>query len=149
MQRQQLPALEYHVAHGCNLSCQQCSHYSNHRVASFFTDGICQRDKTANVLIISNDHDSPSRFLHGIQVLVNLRRLLYALFQIAMRTEPVRFAMDDSGSSLAWDSLKVLGAGNFEVSAFCFFHDRTCQRVVAVEFKSCRFWFEWELHFSI
>jgi organic radical activating enzyme len=29
MQRVSLPALEYHVAHGCNLSCQQCSHYSN------------------------------------------------------------------------------------------------------------------------
>jgi len=29
MQRFSLPALEYHVAHGCNLSCQQCSHYSN------------------------------------------------------------------------------------------------------------------------
>ncbi|KAA1258176.1 Cyclic pyranopterin monophosphate synthase [Rubripirellula obstinata] len=28
-----LPALEYHVAHGCNLSCQQCSHYSNFHVA--------------------------------------------------------------------------------------------------------------------
>lgn len=25
----ELPALEYHVAHTCNLSCQQCSHYSN------------------------------------------------------------------------------------------------------------------------
>ena len=29
----ELPALEYHVAHGCNLSCQQCSHYSNFHVA--------------------------------------------------------------------------------------------------------------------
>ncbi|TWU54740.1 Cyclic pyranopterin monophosphate synthase [Rubripirellula tenax] len=28
-----LPALEYHLAHGCNLSCQQCSHYSNFHVA--------------------------------------------------------------------------------------------------------------------
>jgi len=28
-----LPALEYHLAHGCNLSCQQCSHYSNHHLA--------------------------------------------------------------------------------------------------------------------
>ncbi|MDX1925286.1 MAG: radical SAM protein [Pirellulaceae bacterium] len=28
-----LPALEYHLAHGCNLSCQQCSHYSNLHVA--------------------------------------------------------------------------------------------------------------------
>lgn len=28
-----LPALEYHLAHGCNLSCQQCSHYSNFRLA--------------------------------------------------------------------------------------------------------------------
>ncbi len=28
-----LPALEYHVAHGCNLSCQQCSHYSDHHLA--------------------------------------------------------------------------------------------------------------------
>ncbi|XZE56169.1 radical SAM protein [Planctomycetaceae bacterium SH139] len=26
-------ALEYHLAHGCNLSCQQCSHYSNHHLA--------------------------------------------------------------------------------------------------------------------
>lgn len=26
-------ALEYHLAHGCNLSCQQCSHYSNFHVA--------------------------------------------------------------------------------------------------------------------
>ncbi|MCP4758782.1 MAG: radical SAM protein [Planctomycetes bacterium] len=25
----EIPALEYHLAHGCNLSCQQCSHYSN------------------------------------------------------------------------------------------------------------------------
>ena len=25
----ELPALEYHVAHTCNLSCEQCSHYSN------------------------------------------------------------------------------------------------------------------------
>ncbi len=33
MQRFSLPALEYHVAHGCNLSCQQCSHYSNFRLA--------------------------------------------------------------------------------------------------------------------
>jgi hypothetical protein len=33
MQRHSLPALEYHVAHGCNLSCQQCSHYSNHHLA--------------------------------------------------------------------------------------------------------------------
>ena len=33
MRRHNLPALEYHVAHGCNLSCQQCSHYSNHHVA--------------------------------------------------------------------------------------------------------------------
>lgn len=33
MQRHNLPALEYHLAHGCNLSCQQCSHYSNHRLA--------------------------------------------------------------------------------------------------------------------
>lgn len=30
----ELPALEYHLAHGCNLSCQQCSHYSNHRLAN-------------------------------------------------------------------------------------------------------------------
>ncbi|XZE55835.1 radical SAM protein [Planctomycetaceae bacterium SH139] len=29
----ELPALEYHLAHGCNLSCQQCSHYSNFHVA--------------------------------------------------------------------------------------------------------------------
>ncbi|KAA5541540.1 radical SAM protein [Roseiconus nitratireducens] len=29
----ELPALEYHLAHGCNLSCQQCSHYSNHHLA--------------------------------------------------------------------------------------------------------------------
>ena len=28
-----LPALEYHLAHGCNLSCQQCSHYSDHHLA--------------------------------------------------------------------------------------------------------------------
>ncbi|WP_442511658.1 radical SAM protein [Novipirellula sp. SH528] len=28
-----IPALEYHLAHGCNLSCQQCSHYSNLRLA--------------------------------------------------------------------------------------------------------------------
>jgi len=33
MQRFSLPALEYHLAHGCNLSCQQCSHYSNFHVA--------------------------------------------------------------------------------------------------------------------
>lgn len=33
MQRFSLPALEYHVAHGCNLSCQQCSHYSNFHLA--------------------------------------------------------------------------------------------------------------------
>ncbi len=33
MQRFSLPALEYHLAHGCNLSCQQCSHYSNFRLA--------------------------------------------------------------------------------------------------------------------
>ena len=32
-ERLPLPALEYHVAHGCNLSCQQCSHYSNFHVA--------------------------------------------------------------------------------------------------------------------
>ena len=25
----ELPVLEYHVAHNCNLSCEQCSHYSN------------------------------------------------------------------------------------------------------------------------
>jgi len=25
----ELPALEYHVTHTCNLSCEQCSHYSN------------------------------------------------------------------------------------------------------------------------
>lgn len=25
----ELPALEYHLAHNCNLSCEQCSHYSN------------------------------------------------------------------------------------------------------------------------
>jgi organic radical activating enzyme len=25
----EVPALEYHVAHGCNLSCRQCSHYSD------------------------------------------------------------------------------------------------------------------------
>ncbi|WP_419580240.1 radical SAM protein [Stieleria magnilauensis] len=29
----EIPALEYHLAHGCNLSCQQCSHYSNFRLA--------------------------------------------------------------------------------------------------------------------
>ncbi|MEL7267224.1 MAG: radical SAM protein, partial [Planctomycetota bacterium] len=29
----ELPALEYHLAHGCNLSCQQCSHYKNFRLA--------------------------------------------------------------------------------------------------------------------
>ena len=28
-----IPALEYHLAHGCNLSCQQCSHYSNFHLA--------------------------------------------------------------------------------------------------------------------
>lgn len=33
MIKHSLPALEYHLAHGCNLSCQQCSHYSNHRLA--------------------------------------------------------------------------------------------------------------------
>lgn len=33
MQRIILPALEYHLAHGCNLSCQQCSHYSNFHLA--------------------------------------------------------------------------------------------------------------------
>ena len=33
MQRFSLPALEYHLAHGCNLSCQQCSHYSNFHLA--------------------------------------------------------------------------------------------------------------------
>ncbi|MBB3204936.1 hypothetical protein FHS27_000703 [Rhodopirellula rubra] len=32
MQRYNLPALEYHLAHGCNLSCQQCSHYSDHHL---------------------------------------------------------------------------------------------------------------------
>lgn len=25
--------LEYHLAHGCNISCQQCSHYANFRLA--------------------------------------------------------------------------------------------------------------------
>jgi len=29
----EIPALEYHLAHGCNLACQQCSHYSNFRLA--------------------------------------------------------------------------------------------------------------------
>ncbi|MEL6898209.1 MAG: radical SAM protein [Planctomycetota bacterium] len=29
----ELAALEYHLAHGCNLSCQQCSHYSNFHLA--------------------------------------------------------------------------------------------------------------------
>jgi organic radical activating enzyme len=29
----ELPALEYHLAHGCNLSCQQCSHYADHHLA--------------------------------------------------------------------------------------------------------------------
>ncbi|TWU54841.1 Cyclic pyranopterin monophosphate synthase [Rubripirellula tenax] len=29
----ELPALEYHLAHSCNLSCQQCSHYSNLKLA--------------------------------------------------------------------------------------------------------------------
>jgi len=33
MQRFSMPALEYHVAYGCNLSCQQCSHYSNFHLA--------------------------------------------------------------------------------------------------------------------
>ena len=28
-----IPALEFHLAHGCNLSCQQCSHYSNFHLA--------------------------------------------------------------------------------------------------------------------
>lgn len=30
--RVNLPVLKYHVAHGCNLSCQQFSHYSNFHV---------------------------------------------------------------------------------------------------------------------
>ncbi len=29
----EIPALEYHVAHACNLSYQQCSHYSNFHLA--------------------------------------------------------------------------------------------------------------------
>ena len=29
----EIPALEFHLAHGCNLSCQQCSHYSNFQIA--------------------------------------------------------------------------------------------------------------------
>ena len=29
----ELPALEFHLAHGCNLSCQQCGHYSTFRLA--------------------------------------------------------------------------------------------------------------------
>jgi hypothetical protein len=27
-----IDTIEYHVAHGCNLSCQHCAHYSNHHV---------------------------------------------------------------------------------------------------------------------
>ncbi|MBN9219176.1 MAG: radical SAM protein [Mesorhizobium sp.] len=30
-ERPVFPKLELHVAHGCNLSCESCSHYSNHR----------------------------------------------------------------------------------------------------------------------
>jgi len=28
----EIPALEYHAAHGCSLTCEQCSHYSNMRL---------------------------------------------------------------------------------------------------------------------
>jgi uncharacterized Fe-S cluster-containing radical SAM superfamily protein len=31
----QLTGLEYHCTHACNLSCQSCSHYSNHHHGSF------------------------------------------------------------------------------------------------------------------
>ncbi len=33
MERIELPTLEYHRAYGCNISCQQCSHYSNFHFA--------------------------------------------------------------------------------------------------------------------
>lgn len=32
-----IETLEYHVAHGCNLSCQQCSHYSNFRLGGLLS----------------------------------------------------------------------------------------------------------------
>jgi hypothetical protein len=32
-----IASLEYHVAHGCNLSCQQCSHYSNFRLGGLLS----------------------------------------------------------------------------------------------------------------
>jgi len=35
--RVRVPYLEAHVAHTCNLSCQSCSHYSQHRVGGIVT----------------------------------------------------------------------------------------------------------------
>ena len=55
----ELPALEYHVAHTCNLSCEQCSHYSNfHPSAPMPTpeqtvEGICPLVRIASALAAS------------------------------------------------------------------------------------------------
>lgn len=39
----QIPSLELHVAHGCNLACESCSHYSNHNHKGMLAIEVAER----------------------------------------------------------------------------------------------------------
>jgi hypothetical protein len=54
----ELPALEYHVAHTCNLSCEQCSHYSNFHP----TVPVPSPEETAEEYAAWNNRLRPRRF---------------------------------------------------------------------------------------
>ena len=54
------------------------------RIAGFFSNGVGERNEAANVFIVSDHHDGSPRFLHGFQLLVNLRCFLSTLFQITV-----------------------------------------------------------------
>ncbi len=58
MQHFSMPALEYHVAHGCNLSCQQCSHYSNFHLAGRLPTLLTRSPSTRSGLIDLSQRDS-------------------------------------------------------------------------------------------
>jgi hypothetical protein len=52
-----LPGLEYHCTHACNLSCQSCSHYSNHHHGSHIPV-----EKASEEMMLWNQSIVPRRF---------------------------------------------------------------------------------------
>ena len=105
------------------------------RVTGFIADRIGQRDEAAHMIVIADHNDGASGFLHRFELRVDLRRLLPALFQVAMRTQPIRLAINDARSSLSLNRFKPVGWRNGHASTLRLFDDGASERVVAIEFQ--------------